>query len=193
MPPELSDLYSALGYSPARSVRRVPSDFSLGEIGSFAPSSKTGVWIVGGLALAFVLLRSRPAGALTVTGAPTDGPTGPATIPTGSWPDYGIIFYTVKAGDSLSEISLAQYGTYGYWPLVYDANRATIGANPDVLRVGQQLMLPKPEAFTAGHAPGFTPADLACAQRRVAAHQAAWAAMGPGTMPTLGPDVLTPC
>ncbi|KAA9325564.1 LysM peptidoglycan-binding domain-containing protein [Hymenobacter busanensis] len=51
--------------------------------------------------------------------------------------------YTVVSGDSLSKIAKHHYGDASKWHQIYDANKATIGSNPDHIEVGQQLRLPK--------------------------------------------------
>jgi hypothetical protein len=53
--------------------------------------------------------------------------------------------YTVKAGDSLSKIARFFYGsgTELFWRRIYDANVAIIGANPNLIRPGQQLTIPE--------------------------------------------------
>ncbi|MCR5888524.1 LysM peptidoglycan-binding domain-containing protein [Hymenobacter sp. J193] len=51
--------------------------------------------------------------------------------------------YTVVSGDSLSKIAKHHYGDAAKWHQIYDANKATIGANPDHIEVGQVLTLPK--------------------------------------------------
>ena len=51
--------------------------------------------------------------------------------------------YTVKSGDSLSKIAKAHYGDAMKWNKIYDANKALIGDNPDVIHPGQELTLPK--------------------------------------------------
>ena len=55
--------------------------------------------------------------------------------------------YTVKPGDTLSEIALHFYGegTEPYWKKIYDANKAVIGADPDLIKPGQQLTVPPGE------------------------------------------------
>jgi|SRR5215469_9438398 len=61
----------------------------------------------------------------------------PPTIP----PNYR---YTVKPGDTLSEIALHFYGdgTEPSWRRIYDANRQLIGPDPDLIKPGQQLVIP---------------------------------------------------
>ncbi|SMB95862.1 Peptidoglycan-binding LysM [Hymenobacter roseosalivarius DSM 11622] len=51
--------------------------------------------------------------------------------------------YTVVSGDSLSKIAKSHYGDAAKWHQIYDANKATIGSNPDHIEVGQVLTLPQ--------------------------------------------------
>lgn len=51
----------------------------------------------------------------------------------------GAACYTVQSGDSLSAIASA-FGTS--WDAIYQANRTTIGANPNVIVPGQKLYIP---------------------------------------------------
>jgi nucleoid-associated protein YgaU len=55
--------------------------------------------------------------------------------------------YTVRPGDTLSEIAVRAYGSAADWPVVWWANRRQV-ANPDVIAVGQRLHLP-----ASGHVP----------------------------------------
>jgi nucleoid-associated protein YgaU len=50
--------------------------------------------------------------------------------------------YTVRSGDTLSSIARARLGEERYWRLIYEANRHTIGSNPDTIRVGMELIIP---------------------------------------------------
>lgn len=50
--------------------------------------------------------------------------------------------YTVRSGDTLSAIALEFYGDGTLWPLIYAANRATIGGNPDLIFPQQRLAVP---------------------------------------------------
>ena len=50
--------------------------------------------------------------------------------------------YTVVSGDTLSKIAKAHYGDGAKWHQIYEANKATIGSNPDHIEVGQVLTLP---------------------------------------------------
>ncbi|HWW75783.1 MAG TPA: LysM peptidoglycan-binding domain-containing protein [Pyrinomonadaceae bacterium] len=48
--------------------------------------------------------------------------------------------YTVKSGDSLSKIG-QHHGVA--WREIYEANKDVIGDNPDLIKPGQQLRIPK--------------------------------------------------
>lgn len=50
--------------------------------------------------------------------------------------------YTVVSGDSLSKIAKNHYGEAAKWHQIYEANKAIIGNNPDLIEVGQVLTLP---------------------------------------------------
>lgn len=51
--------------------------------------------------------------------------------------------HTVIAGESLSKIAAHYYGDAAKWEIIYEANKALIGANPDLLKAGQVLKVPK--------------------------------------------------
>jgi uncharacterized protein YidB (DUF937 family) len=51
--------------------------------------------------------------------------------------------YTVVAGDSLSKIAKRFYANANDWRRIYEANREVIGENPDLIRPGQKLRIPK--------------------------------------------------
>lgn len=51
--------------------------------------------------------------------------------------------YTTKYGDSLSKIAHAVYKDMKRWKDIYNANKKLIGANPNNLKVGLKLVLPK--------------------------------------------------
>ncbi len=50
--------------------------------------------------------------------------------------------YTVQGGDTLGKISGRFYGDPAQWRRIYEANRAIIGNNPDVISVGQEFVIP---------------------------------------------------
>ena len=49
--------------------------------------------------------------------------------------------YTVARGDSLSGIGMRAYGSFLYQP-IFTANVDVIGLNPDLIRIGQRLVIP---------------------------------------------------
>ena len=51
--------------------------------------------------------------------------------------------YTVVKGDSLSRIAKDFYGDAGKWRTIYEANRAVIGENPDLIKPGQVFTIPE--------------------------------------------------
>lgn len=50
--------------------------------------------------------------------------------------------YVVKPGDSLSKIAKELYGDAKRWPEIYEANKALIGDNPNLIHPGQKLVIP---------------------------------------------------
>ncbi len=50
--------------------------------------------------------------------------------------------YTVKKGDTLWAIAKRFYGDGSKWPTIYNANKAVIGGNPNLIRPGQVLVIP---------------------------------------------------
>ncbi|MEX1071216.1 MAG: LysM peptidoglycan-binding domain-containing protein [Anaerolineales bacterium] len=59
-----------------------------------------------------------------------------------------IAWHTVEDGETLSHIALRYYGNAGpsYYTHIYNANKAVIGDNPNVIKTGQRLEIPpKPE------------------------------------------------
>jgi nucleoid-associated protein YgaU len=53
--------------------------------------------------------------------------------------------YVVQPGDTLRSIALDQYGDAEQWQRIYQANRSTIGPNPDALVAGTKLEIPPPQ------------------------------------------------
>ena len=53
---------------------------------------------------------------------------------------YG--YWTVKSGESLSKIAKDVYDDAGKYTKIYEANKATIGNNPNLIKPGQKLVLP---------------------------------------------------
>ena len=74
---------------------------------------------------------------------PSPSPSGsprPAAVPSATATDE----YTVEAGDTLRSIAQQVYGDPAQWPRIYDANRETIGPDPNALGAGSRLRIPKP-------------------------------------------------
>jgi LysM repeat protein len=57
--------------------------------------------------------------------------------------------YVVQPGDSLSKIAVRKYGDMFLWPLIFQRNLDAIGANPNLIRPGQRLLLPDLAGFKA--------------------------------------------
>jgi nucleoid-associated protein YgaU len=53
---------------------------------------------------------------------------------------YG--YWTVKSGDSLSKIAKDVYDDASRYMKIFEANKATIGDNPNLIKPGQKLVLP---------------------------------------------------
>lgn len=51
------------------------------------------------------------------------------------------ITHTVRSGDTLSGLAKQFYGDMTKWPVIHEANKATV-SNPNVIRVGQVLTIP---------------------------------------------------
>lgn len=71
----------------------------------------------------------------------TGGSSSTAGTPSGARP--AARSYTVVKGDSLSRIAKSLYGNAGKWHTIYDANKAVIGSNPDLIKPGQVLTIPE--------------------------------------------------
>ncbi len=52
-------------------------------------------------------------------------------------------FHTVERGENLSLLSEFYYGTQRHYMKLYDHNRAVIGSNPNLIRPGQKLEIPR--------------------------------------------------
>jgi nucleoid-associated protein YgaU len=50
--------------------------------------------------------------------------------------------YTVQSGDTLATIAQQYYGDSTQWRRIYDANKDTIGDDPDKLKLGTKLTIP---------------------------------------------------
>jgi nucleoid-associated protein YgaU len=52
--------------------------------------------------------------------------------------------HTVQSGETLSHLALKYYGSAARdsWMKIYEANKAIIGDNPNMIKVGQELVIP---------------------------------------------------
>jgi nucleoid-associated protein YgaU len=87
----------------------------------------------------------RPGWRLTLPGRPA----GETSLPTTQADQT----YTVRPGDSLSEIADRLWGDAERWPDLYEANRGVVGGDPDLIRPGQVLSIPQAKHDTEGDAP----------------------------------------
>ena len=79
-------------------------------------------------------LASPVASPSTVASAPTPAATAGAQVAAET--------YEVQSGDTLLSIAQQYYSDPTQWRLIYDANKDTIGADPDKLQVGMKLTIP---------------------------------------------------
>jgi nucleoid-associated protein YgaU len=50
--------------------------------------------------------------------------------------------YTVKSGDTLSDIAQSEMGDANRWRELYEANKDAVGSNPDLIHPGLELKIP---------------------------------------------------
>jgi LysM repeat protein len=98
--------------------------------------------------------------------------------------------YTVAAGDTLSGIAAA-LGAPGGWPALYAANRAVIGADPNAIRPGTVLAIPRAPS-PGSPAPHPTPTTPAKAPSPPASAQPPASARPPASAPTSTPASAKP-
>ena len=61
--------------------------------------------------------------------------------------------YTVRLGDTLRRIAARKYGNEMLWRTIYNANRDTIGKNPDLILPGTSLFIPQENEVREARAP----------------------------------------
>ena len=108
---------------------------------------------LSGIAARFAVRGGWPA--LYAANRPLIGPD-PDVIRPGTvlvLPGSGPARYRVAAGDTLSGIAAA-LAVRGGWPALYAANRRVIGPDPDVIRPGTVLTVPRPAARAGRAKPG---------------------------------------
>lgn len=52
-------------------------------------------------------------------------------------------YHAVAPGDSLSKIARNYYGNMYKWPVIYEANRDVVGRDPNLIKPGQQFLIPE--------------------------------------------------
>ncbi len=61
----------------------------------------------------------------------------------GAAKEAAVTEHTVVSGDTLSGIAQKYYGSQANWKKIYEANKDVIGDNPNLIRAGQILKIPK--------------------------------------------------
>ena len=84
----------------------------------------------------------KPAPAAPRPAAPPAAPGQPGAVPVAQ-PAPAEETYTVAKGDSLSKIAKHHLGDANAWHRIYEANKQVIGDNPDLIKPGQKLRIPK--------------------------------------------------
>lgn len=86
-----------------------------------------------------------PTSAPASKASPTANPNAAAQAPATGGPAPPTS-YMIAAGDTLPSISQRVYGDANQWRRIYDANKDTIGSNPNLIKVGSQLSIPPKES-----------------------------------------------
>lgn len=73
---------------------------------------------------------------------PKPAPPPPPPPPPIAPPSPGVKTYTAPPGDNLAKIAQKVYGDAGLWPKIYAANKAVIGPNSNLIKMGQKLIIP---------------------------------------------------
>jgi nucleoid-associated protein YgaU len=85
---------------------------------------------------------ARPTFVIATLPSPSPAPSGsprPATVTSSTTDEY-----VVEPGDTLRSIAERVYGDAAQWSRIYDANRTTIGPDPDTISAGTHLRIPRP-------------------------------------------------
>ena len=88
----------------------------------------------------------RPTGATSVSGTAGAGETRMDPMASQYRAPETIATHTVQDGETLSHIALKYYGNAGekYYMHIYNANRMVIGDDPNLIKTGQELRIPRP-------------------------------------------------
>lgn len=66
----------------------------------------------------------------------------PGNVGTPKTPATNERIHIVRSGDWLSKLAITYYNDMNRWPEIYQRNIETIGPNPDLIKVGQRLIIP---------------------------------------------------
>ena len=69
-------------------------------------------------------------------------PISPTSASATATPEVAGETYEVQSGDTLATIAAQFYDDASQWRRIYDANKDTIGSDPDKLKVGMKLTIP---------------------------------------------------
>jgi nucleoid-associated protein YgaU len=85
-----------------------------------------------------------PGSAPALSPVPPSPSAAPSSVAAGASPQPAVEArqYVVQPGDTLRSIALDEYGDAEMWQTIYQANRGTIGPNPDALVAGTTLQIP---------------------------------------------------
>ena len=79
----------------------------------------------------------------TINKIQVQGAAAPSTLPGPGGQAAGVLqVYEVKPGDTLGAIAQQFYGKASLYPKIFEANRDIL-TNPDLIKVGQKLKIPK--------------------------------------------------
>jgi len=79
----------------------------------------------------------------TINKIQVQGAPAPSTLPGPGGQAAGVLqVYEVKPGDTLGAIAQRFYGKASLYPKIFEANRDIL-TNPDLIKVGQKLKIPK--------------------------------------------------
>jgi hypothetical protein len=81
-------------------------------------------------------------------GIPAPAPQSPPPPAPPVAPAPSIVEVVVRRGDTLSGLAQLHYGDWRLWPLIWDQNRAAVGAQPSMLRIGTRLRLAPTGSFS---------------------------------------------
>jgi len=107
--------------------------------GAAAPTS-TPAPVVATVAAAPVASPQRPS--LASPAASPSAAVSPAATSAPTPDVAGGTTYEVQSGDTLLSVAQTEYGDVTLWRRIYDANKDTIGADPDKLKLGMSLKIP---------------------------------------------------